>query len=394
MQKTELKPSYYAQFQCIGGECEDTCCAGWRIEIDKKTYQKYKNEKNPTIKNALKKNIKRNRQNQNDFQYAYFQLDNDNKCTMLNEEHLCTIQKTLGEEALCRTCMVYPRQNIQLNQTIEKSLDPSCPEAARLILLNKDGIDFIEDEAIQPNYWIEHVEKKDDAYAYFWSNRIFFISALQHRKHSIEMRLLLIGLYIKKMESLSLKERMQQTEQLSAYYLNLLDTLEIDELLTSLDTNYILQEQLAQFFLKEYGTNSVRFRELADSAFKNVDFLSKNTSFNNFITQHNVEYKEHIDAQIILENYLVNLVFLKYFETNEQTNIQFFSYLMIHFVLLRLLIIGNMDVLELNDTNMVKMIQSFSKACTHNSSYFSEATRIISSSEYSLTSQAINLLKI
>lgn len=394
MRKTELKPSYYDQFKCIGGACEDTCCAGWRIDIDKKSYQKYKNEKNPTIKNELKKNIKRNRQNQNDFQYAYFQLDNDNKCTMLNEEHLCTIQKTLGEEALCRTCMIYPRQNIQLNQTIEKSLDPSCPEAARLILLNKDGIDFIEVEAVQPKYSIEYIEKKDEANAYFWNNRIFFISILQHRKHSIEMRLFLIGLYIKKMESLSLKERMKQAEKLSAYYVSLLDTLETDELLTSLDTNYLLQKKLAHSFLKEFQTKSIRFKEVTSSAFKDVDFLSEDTSFSEFMRKYSEKYKKQDNIQIILENYLVNLVFLKYFETNEQTNIQFFSYLMIHFVLLRLLILGNINALVLNDDHLVRIIQAFSKACTHNSVYLVEGTRIISSSEHSLTSQAINLLKI
>lgn len=196
------------------------------------------------------------------------------------------------------------------------------------------------------------------------------------------------------MESLSLKERMQHAEKLSAYYISLLDTLETDELLTSLEANYVLQQPLADFFLKEFHTNSMRFKELADQAFKDIDFSVKDGTFKVFIKKHAPTYTNDENTKIILENYLVNLVFVKYFETNEQTNIQFFSYLMIHFVLLRLLIIGNMDVLELNDANMVRIIQAFSKACTHNSNYFTEATRIISSPEYSLTSQAMNLLKI
>ena len=29
-------PDYYRQFTCIGGECPDTCCAGWEIVIDDK----------------------------------------------------------------------------------------------------------------------------------------------------------------------------------------------------------------------------------------------------------------------------------------------------------------------------------------------------------------------
>ena len=27
-------PHYYKKFACIGGDCPDTCCAGWQIMID------------------------------------------------------------------------------------------------------------------------------------------------------------------------------------------------------------------------------------------------------------------------------------------------------------------------------------------------------------------------
>ena len=26
-------PHYYKKFACIGGDCPDTCCAGWQIMI-------------------------------------------------------------------------------------------------------------------------------------------------------------------------------------------------------------------------------------------------------------------------------------------------------------------------------------------------------------------------
>ena len=394
MQKTELKPSYYDQFACIGSKCEDTCCAGWRIDIDKKSYQKYKNEKNPTIREDLKKNTQRNRQSQNDLQYGKFKLDADGKCTMLDEENLCTIQKTLGEKALCHTCTIYPRQNIQINQTIEKSLDTSCPEAARLILLNKDGIDFIEDEAIQPISYIEHIEKTEIEYQYFWDNRIFFISALQHRKHSIETRLLVIGLYINKIENLSIKERMKQSAYLSTHYLDLLDKLEEDELLATFQTYPLIQTKLAHYFLKEFNTDSAYFKEIATSAFNSIDLLEDIIAFSEFINTYKKDYQNNSDIQIILENYLVNLVFTKYFESEAKTNIHFFSYLVIHFSLLRLLIIGNINHIDMNSQSLVKIVQKFTKACSHSSIYFDEAVNILSEKEFSIASQAIHLLKI
>ena len=34
-------PDYYPKFSCIAGRCEDTCCAGWQIMIDKESLKKY-----------------------------------------------------------------------------------------------------------------------------------------------------------------------------------------------------------------------------------------------------------------------------------------------------------------------------------------------------------------
>ena len=36
-------PAYYEQFSCIADRCEDTCCAGWEIDIDDESYAYYMN---------------------------------------------------------------------------------------------------------------------------------------------------------------------------------------------------------------------------------------------------------------------------------------------------------------------------------------------------------------
>ena len=33
-------PHYFKSFHCIGGECPDTCCAGWQIQIDPASLKK------------------------------------------------------------------------------------------------------------------------------------------------------------------------------------------------------------------------------------------------------------------------------------------------------------------------------------------------------------------
>lgn len=34
MKQLALMPEYMKKFKCIGGECEDTCCAGWTVSLD------------------------------------------------------------------------------------------------------------------------------------------------------------------------------------------------------------------------------------------------------------------------------------------------------------------------------------------------------------------------
>ena len=40
-------PHYYKKFRCIAGECPDTCCAGWQIQIDPVSLKKYRETEGP-----------------------------------------------------------------------------------------------------------------------------------------------------------------------------------------------------------------------------------------------------------------------------------------------------------------------------------------------------------
>lgn len=54
MYREILIPEYLTKFSCIGASCEDTCCAGWKVAVDKTTFQKYRNISKPGIKEELK----------------------------------------------------------------------------------------------------------------------------------------------------------------------------------------------------------------------------------------------------------------------------------------------------------------------------------------------------
>ncbi len=46
-----LHPLYAKKFRCIGAECEDVCCRGWEVTIDKETYRKY--ESLPALRSRM-----------------------------------------------------------------------------------------------------------------------------------------------------------------------------------------------------------------------------------------------------------------------------------------------------------------------------------------------------
>ena len=123
-------PNYYKEFSCIAGSCPDTCCAGWQIVIDNKTLKKYQHFKGP-FHNRLHNDI--------DWKEHVFRQYN-RRCAFLNEENLCDIYTEAGPKMLCDTCRNYPRHIEEFEGLREISLYLSCPEAARILLSQKEKV--------------------------------------------------------------------------------------------------------------------------------------------------------------------------------------------------------------------------------------------------------------
>ena len=126
-------PNYYKKFSCIAGTCPDTCCAGWQIVIDDKTLKKYQHFKGP-FRNRLHNDI--------DWKEHIFR-QYDRRCAFLNEENLCDIYTEAGPKMFCKTCRNYPRHIEEFEGLREISLSLSCPEAARILLSQKEKVQFV-----------------------------------------------------------------------------------------------------------------------------------------------------------------------------------------------------------------------------------------------------------
>ncbi|MBO5278801.1 MAG: flagellin lysine-N-methylase [Lachnospiraceae bacterium] len=124
--------NYYNDFRCIGADCEDTCCAMWDIEIDNKTYEKYKacpGEWGRRFAASI-----------DDRERCFLKKGKD--CVFLNDKHLCDIQSAFGEDMLCRTCKMFPRHMEDYGERREFMISLACPEAARMILFKTEPVTF------------------------------------------------------------------------------------------------------------------------------------------------------------------------------------------------------------------------------------------------------------
>lgn len=172
-------PDYYDEFECIAGDCEDTCCAGWQIMIDKESLKKYWNEKGP-YKEKLHKSI--------DWLQKTFHQDQNKRCAFLKDDNLCEMYQKLGEKSLCKTCQSYPRHTEEFENVREISLSLSCPVVARMLLGRKESVQFKSEER-------EGEEEFAGFDLFLYSNlldaREIIFSILQDRTMPIETRMVL-----------------------------------------------------------------------------------------------------------------------------------------------------------------------------------------------------------
>lgn len=124
-----LKVSGYDDFKCIADKCRFTCCEGWDIGIEVDTYNKWKKESDKSHHILHNVKIKKCRG-----KTEYFiNKETNEACPLLDENGLCQIVKSHGEEYLSITCHMFPRIENNFECKKELSLSCACPEVVELI---------------------------------------------------------------------------------------------------------------------------------------------------------------------------------------------------------------------------------------------------------------------
>ncbi|WP_252230452.1 MULTISPECIES: flagellin lysine-N-methylase [unclassified Clostridium] len=386
-----IYPSYIEKFQCIGGKCEDNCCIGWDIDIDKETFKKYHKVKDETMKKMFQKNVHNNKYCTNeDLDYGRIKLNKIKRCPFLDDENYCLIQGKFGEDYLSSVCTQFPRVLNKVDDHYEICLDSACPEASRIILGSKEKIEFKESERNLGKYTMSGVlntrssEFKDTPIKYFKEIRDFSIKIVQNRNLNISSRLYVLGDFLNEIEDLESgkikefinkydieteskyykRERMNYALQVS-FFKNVVDSLDIVNETDSDKFKNYTKELLKGYNIKDNDGVIENAEEYINAFEKYTDMYIENNSY-------------------IFENYMVNFIYNNLFPFSE-SDFMFEGYIMLLFrySLMRFYLVGKYihngkDSVE----DMIEFIQVFIKAVEHDKNYRSEILEYIKENNF------------
>ena len=400
-----LQATPYDAFHCIGADCEDTCCDGWGITVDRITYGKYQKCSDPELGPSLRDLVVINTESSGEDDCAMIKLS-ETHCPFL-ADGLCSVQKKLGEEYLSNTCSVYPRIMNGVGDVLERTLDLSCPEAARVVLLGSGPLEFAEVDGAAEGFRIGNLSVPDTpnpsydgkTYTHFQTVRSLAVHVLQQRAYPLWQRLVILGhLSDKLTEMANQAGEAAVPDVISAYHQAIQDHTFDDllrkcqakpevQLITILEliVSRITSDFTGRRFLECYQEFMQGLEWTQESNLKDIGILyseAYTSYYASFIAQH----------EDLMERYLINYVYKNLFplgrlESNQKAGIHHAEnsisvqcmLMMAHYAIIRTLLIGMAGLHKSNFAidHAIKGIQSTTKAFQHSTSFPARALDIL-----------------
>lgn len=383
-------PDYYPKFNCTGPECEDTCCSGWwNVNIDVDTYQKYEQNQHevlaPLFKLALSKNTLPSADHKNNF--GVMKMKSDGECHFLQEDKLCAIHSHMGAQALSDTCRLYPRYLNRFGSQRENALGISCPEAARLVLLNPQPMQFTTiapDPAIDEKPFTSYrVPLQGDGdpqqIAILNDFRTVIIAILQFREISLDARLMLLGFLLEDANNIISSEQFAHASELIPVlesFVGMLsqpDQLEAQFAQIKSDTPYKLAmvSKLVAHSLADRA--SARFRECLQAATEGLESgtATAEDRLHRYTQSYTAFYLPFFqNKEYIFENYLVNQVVTRLFPFTRGSYLDLYRELVCNLSVIQVLLVGMAAKHQgLDEQTVIQLFQTFARNSNHNRSH-------------------------
>ncbi len=410
-------PTYAAHFRCIGPECEDTCCRGWPIPLDRATYARYRQfPLEPLGKAVLLHITPVLPAQQAESRFAQIDLARSGFCPFFSAERLCSIQQTYGAQLLSTTCSVYPRALNRVNGRIEGSLVLSCPEAARLVLLNPDLLSFQGDLAsgpfrtdfiigfdterrrteqlrsgqpeAEPAETMSEIPAKP--YEAFHAIRLLILCMIQDRRRPIWQRLILIGSLCLRLHEVSSADAQAEIPAILQEHQMAVDGNLLRDELQAWPRQPELKLRIVWKLSQERASDKGSGRRFQDAFWLFVEGLTSPdsaepgtddvpisiTDVDRYLAADDRHWQPFLGSRpYVLENYLLNYVFSNLFPFGRESSLGkaprslFDEYLLLvaQFAWLEALLIGvaARHREQFSEAHLVHVVQCFSRAVEH-----------------------------
>lgn len=215
-----IKPDIYDKFQCKGSGCRRTCCAGWRITVSKTEYQDLKRKLSQMDARILQRMPEKDRSTQ---VYGEFILGQTG-CSLQTEEGLCSLQLSLGADALPSICTFFPRHGMRCGDEMQVSLTPACEAVLELLLEQETPLRFIREKEPLVSMPLRRFSGKDRELK--WNSHLqlqeFCILLLQAEDTSLDQRMALLGIGLHQIDALYKKGNLRKVSGCMEHYLKLL----------------------------------------------------------------------------------------------------------------------------------------------------------------------------
>ena len=317
-----VRPTYAGLFHCIGAECEDTCCGGWDIPLDKITYQRYREFPQEKLGSLVAHFVAINPASTHDNSYAYIHRTDSGSCPFFGEDRLCSVQKEYGAGLLSATCSLYPRSLSQVDGELEGTLILSCPEAARLVLLSP-ALDLLESNLHSGEFRIDNVFSLAGDVGehrrppeHFPAVRSLLIELVRDRSRPMWQNLLMVASFCKRLDEVTSELKAELVPALVERYRMALGQGPSEEL-DSLPRDLRRRMELVITLTTEQSANPSSGRRFRDAFWDFVEGIGSADSsapdedMERFRIAERDYYQPLLDAfPFLFENYLVNQMLL------------------------------------------------------------------------------------
>lgn len=352
---TVVVPEYSTRFRCIGAECEDDCCHGWAVPIDQPALAKYRTLPPGPLRSQLDACLRLAEPAgaPPSAHMASIRMVPSGACPFLTAERLCRIHQELGPSWLSQTCAQFSRRIQRVDGIPQVTLALSCPEAARLVLLDPALLASpVRRHTLRLNV---SAHNNGTLRAFYWPIREFVTGILLERGYALWQRLFLLGIFCQRLDAIARGQNQRPFPEFLRDFTAVLASGSLRAPMAAIPANPALQLQLVSQLVR-LGVGQIREgSSLAAclSAFTTGIGSAENTPIETQIAAYAAGYAATFepffrDRPWILENYLSNELLASAFPFGDalfRPNVplacmESFAQLAVHFGILQGLLIG------------------------------------------------------